>query len=68
MKRLSGSKRQIVPYLLLLPQILLTVLFLGGLLTGITQSLGVVPAFGLTEPTLDYYKEIFTRLRPDCPE
>lgn len=61
MKRLSGSKRQIVPYLLLLPQIMLTVLFLGGLLTGITQSLGVVPAFGLTEPTLDYYKEIFSR-------
>ena len=32
-----------------------------GLLTGIIQSLGVIPAFGLTEPTFDYYKEVLTR-------
>ena len=55
-----------VPYLLLLPQIILTILFLAGLVTGITQSLGVVPAFGLTEPTLTYYKEVFSR--PDMTE
>lgn len=54
-------KKKLTPYLLLLPQILLTVLFLTGLITGITQSLGVVPAFGLTEPTLAYYKEIVSR-------
>lgn len=59
-------RKKIVPYVLLIPQIILTVLFLIGLVTGITQSLGVVPAFGLTEVTLDYYKEIFTR--PDMLE
>lgn len=50
-----------MPYMLLAPQILLSVLFLIGLVTGITQSLGVIPAFGLTEPTLLYYKEVLTR-------
>lgn len=54
-------KRKLTPYLLLVPQILLTILFLIGLVTGITQSLGVIPAFGLTEPTLMYYKEVLTK-------
>lgn len=58
--------KKLVPYILLVPQIILTVLFLIGLVTGITQSLGVIPAFGLTEPTLLYYKEILTR--PDMLE
>lgn len=53
--------RKLTPYILLVPQIILTVLFLIGLITGITQSLGVIPAFGLTEPTLDYYREILTK-------
>lgn len=52
-----------VPYLLLVPQIVLTVLFMIGLITGITQSFGVIPAFELREPTLRYYKEIL--IRPD---
>ncbi len=54
-------KQRLTPYLLLVPHLLLTVLFLTGLVTGITQSLGVIPAFGLTEPTLLYYKEILTK-------
>lgn len=61
MRKSLGNRSRLAPYLLLLPQIVLTVLFLLGLMTGITQSLGVVPAFGLTEPTFDYYKEIFSR-------
>lgn len=59
-------RKKIVPYVLLIPQILLTILFLIGLVTGITQSLGVIPAFGLKEPTFKYYKEVFTR--PDMLE
>ena len=47
-----------IPYVLLVPQLLLGLIFVMGLITGITQSLGVIPAFGLTEPTLKYYKEI----------
>lgn len=58
--------KKIVPYILLLPQILLTILFLTGLWTGITQSLGVIPAFGLEELTLQYYKEVLSR--PDMLE
>ncbi len=55
------SGRKAAPWLLLLPHILLTALFLVGLGAGIIQSLGVIPALGLTEPTLDYYKEVLTR-------
>ncbi len=46
------------PYRLLIPQIILSIIFLIGLISAIAQSLGVIPAFGLTEPTLKYYKEI----------
>lgn len=56
-------RKKIIPYILLLPQGILTILFLIGLGTGVAQSLGVIPAFGLTKPTLQYYKEIL--LRPD---
>lgn len=53
--------KKMAPYLLSVPQILLGMLFLTGLITGITQSLGVIPVFGLEEATLDYYKEIFAK-------
>ena len=49
------------PYKLMVPQLILGVVFIIGLGTGIIQSLGVIPAFGLTEPTLKYYKEVLTR-------
>ena len=54
-------RKKLTPYILLVPQIILTIFFLIGLITGIAQSLGVIPAFGLTEPTLFYYKEILTK-------
>lgn len=54
-------RKKIIPYVLLVPQIILSILFLIGLMTGIIQSLGVIPAFGLEEPTLKYYKEVLTR-------
>ena len=44
---------------MLAPALLLTgVLFYGGLLAGIVRSFGVVPAIGLTEPTLDAYRSL----------
>ena len=49
------------PYILLVPQLILGVVFIIGLGTGIIQSLGVIPAFGLREPTLKYYKEILMK-------
>lgn len=54
-------RRKLTPYALLVPQVILSVIFFIGLVTGITQSLGVIPAFGLTEPTLMYYKEVLTK-------
>lgn len=54
-------RKKTIPYILLMPQIILSILFLTGLLTGITQSLGVIPAFGLNEWTFRYYKEVLTR-------
>lgn len=54
-------KRKMTPYVLMLPQIILGVIFAAGLLTGMIQSLGLIPALGLHKPTLQYYKEIFTR-------
>ena len=54
-------RKNLIPYLLLVPQIILTLFFIIGLTTGITQSLGVIPAFGLREPTLKYYREVLAR-------
>ena len=59
-------KKMVTPYLLLVPQIILSLLFIIGLATGITQSLGVIPAFGLKEPTLKYYREVFSRIMSIC--
>lgn len=56
-------RRKSAPYILLIPQGILTFLFIIGLVTGIAQSLGVIPAFGLTKPTIKYYKEVL--MRPD---
>lgn len=46
------------PYILIMPIVLLGVLFMFGLINGIIQSFGYIPAFNLTTITLDYYKEI----------
>ena len=54
-------KKKMTPYILLVPQLILGVVFIIGLGTGIIQSLGVIPAFGLTEPPLKYYMEVLTR-------
>ena len=59
--RRKKMRRNLIPYLLLVPQIIVTLFFIIGLTTGITQSLGVIPAFGLREPTLKYYREVLAR-------
>lgn len=53
------KKRKITPYLLALPTALLLLLFLVGIGNALVQSLGYLPAFGMTEPTLRFYREIF---------
>ena len=48
-------------YVLLLPGILLVALFLSGVVNALVQSLGYIPALGLTDVTMKYYAEIFTQ-------
>ena len=47
-------------FLLLLPFFLVTALVLVSVWTVLVQSLGYIPAFGLTKPTLQYYVQVFT--------
>ncbi|TJX12884.1 sugar ABC transporter permease [Tissierella creatinini] len=46
------------PYILIMPIVLLGVLFIYGLVNGIIQSFGYIPALDLGNFTLDYYIEI----------
>ncbi|MFW6280393.1 MAG: ABC transporter permease [Halanaerobium sp.] len=49
------------PYILLSPALLvLSVLFLGGVILGLSQSLGYFPILGLEEPTFSYYIEVWS--------
>ncbi|NMA67876.1 MAG: ABC transporter permease subunit [Desulfitobacterium sp.] len=49
------------PYLLLLPVIFLSLIFIVGILYGLIQSFGIIPSLGMKVPTLKYYQELFTR-------
>lgn len=49
------------PYLLLLPQIVLSIIFLAGIISGLVQSFGMIPSLGLVTPTLQYYKDLLAR-------
>ena len=53
--------KYIKPYLLLLPQFFVGIIFLVGIGIGITQSFGVVPVFNLYKPIFKYYAGIFMR-------
>lgn len=52
-------KKPYTPYLLLLPFFVLMTLILISIWNVLLQSLGYIPAFGLTTLTLDYYKAVF---------
>lgn len=47
-------------FLLLLPFLAVTALVLAAVWTVLVQSLGVIPAFGLTRPTLAYYRQVLS--------
>lgn len=55
------NNKRYTPLLLLLPFIVIMVLILISIWNVLVQSLGYIPAFGLTEFTLDYYKAVFNR-------
>lgn len=52
-------KRKWTPFFLLLPFFGIIGLILLSVWNVLVQSLGYIPAFGLTKPTLDYYRRIF---------
>ena len=52
-------KKSYTPYLLLLPFFALMALILVSIWNVFLQSMGYIPAFGLTTLTLDYYKAVF---------
>ena len=51
-------KKKIHIFLLLLPFLLVTALVLVSVWTVLIQSIGIIPVFGLTEPTLEYYRQV----------
>lgn len=54
-------RKKLTPYKLLIPQIILSIIFLTGLVMGLVQSFGIIPSLGLANPTLKYYIEIFSK-------
>ena len=54
-------KRKTTIFLLLLPFLLITGIVLVSVWNVLVQSLGYIPAFGLTKPTLSYYAQVFSR-------
>ena len=53
-------KKRLHLFLLLLPFLLVTALVLISVWNVLVQSLGYIPAFGLTEPTFQYYLQVFS--------
>lgn len=52
------KNRRVVPFLLLIPFMLVTAAIIAAVINVIVQGLGYIRAFGLTTFTLDYYKEV----------
>lgn len=55
---MKSSKKQII--LLLVPQFIVTLFLVTGVLNGLLQSLGVMPSVGLLQPTTAYYQEVIS--------
>ena len=51
---------KLTPWLLLLPFLAVTALVVVSVWNILVQSLGLIPAFGLTEPTIEYYRQVLT--------
>ena len=57
-------KKRMAPYLLLIPFLLIMCLmYVGGLVQAIVQSLGYLPAFGMNDVSLDHYRRVLTDFR-----
>ncbi len=54
------KRNKLAPVLLLAPLFLIMVVFLVGLVSGILQGFGYIPAFGLRELTFCYFRDVLT--------
>ena len=54
-------RKRMTIFLLLLPLLIVTGIVLVSVWNVLVQSLGYIPAFGLTTPTFQYYIQVFTR-------
>lgn len=54
-------KQKTTVFLLLLPFLIITGIVLVSVWNVLVQSLGYIPAFGLTKPTLQHYMQVFSR-------
>lgn len=54
-------KKGKMPYLLILPHVLMVMIFVAGILHGMVQSVGIVPSLNLTDPTVQYYRDLVNR-------
>ena len=54
------KKSKLTPWLLLAPFLAVTVLVIISVWNVLVQSLGLIPVFGLTEPTMEYYRQVLT--------
>ena len=52
--------KKLTPWLLLAPFLAVTALVVVSVWNILVQSLGLIPAFGLTEPTIEYYRQVLT--------
>lgn len=55
---MKSSKKQII--LLLVPQFIVTLFLITGVLNGLLQSFGVMPSVGLLQPTTVYYQQVIS--------
>lgn len=49
-----------IPYILIMPIVFLGILFIYGIINALIQSLGYIPAFNLTNISLNYYLELLS--------
>lgn len=59
--RESSMRKRMTIFLLLCPFLILTGIVLVSVWNVLVQSLGYIPAYGLTTPTFQYYIQVFTR-------
>lgn len=54
-----SNRSRIEPYLLIIPQLIMTVIIIMGIVNGMVQSFGIIPSLGLKDFSWSYYLEVW---------